>query len=156
MERLHGPTLTGVMCRVTALGSWVWLLPVTLLTMAALILLRRLRATLFVGLAVGGAEALQNLAKVVFGRPRPSLFPHLDHVTSAAYPSGHAAVSSALALALAAVLWHTRWRIAVVVGGAAYTLAVSFSRVYLGVHYPSDVLAAWLLSVAWVSLLWLL
>ena len=151
VQHLHGPLLTAVMRRVTALGSWVWLLPLTLFAMLALAAARRGRAALFVGLSVGGAEALQSLAKVVFGRPRPSVFPPLDHVTSAAYPSGHAAVSAALVLALVATLWRTPWRVPTAGLGAAFVLAVSFSRIYLGVHYPSDVLGGFAAAAAWTA-----
>jgi membrane-associated phospholipid phosphatase len=75
----------------------------------------------------------------------------LEHVTSAAYPSGHATVSCAFALALCIVFWRARSRSAVAAIAAANVLAVGFSRVYLGVHCPSDVLAGWLVAAAWAA-----
>lgn len=153
VELLHGPAVTSAMRGITLLGSWVFLLPVTLFAMAALFTLRRPRAALFIGTAVGIANLLQMALKHLFGRPRPAAFPHLERVSTFAYPSGHATVSAALALAVCVLLWRTRWRTTGVVIGASFVLTVSFSRIYLGVHNPSDVLAGWLLSGAWVALL---
>jgi undecaprenyl-diphosphatase len=79
------------------------------------------------------------------------VFPPLAHETSPSYPSGHALVSAAFALALVIIARETRWRWRVGAAASAYVLAVGFSRLYLGVHYPSDVLAGWCLAVAWAA-----
>ncbi len=70
-----------------------------------------------------------------------------------AFPSGHATGSFALATAVAVLAWPTRWRLAVIAGGALFVVAVGLSRLYLGVHFPSDILAGWCVALAWVALL---
>jgi membrane-associated phospholipid phosphatase len=153
VEHLHGPSLTGAIKAVTACGSLDLVAPLTFVAAVAAWLLRRPRAAALVVLAVAGAEVLQLGLKPLFGRPRPSVFPRLEHIGTAAYPSGHAIVSAALAFALVTICWKRPWRTTAACLGALYVLAVGFSRVYLGVHYPSDVLAGWLLAVAWVAAL---
>ncbi len=153
VERLHSPTATAVMRGVTLLGSRMFLLLAMLLAVAMLFLLRRPRTAVFLGTAVGVADLLRIGLKHVFGRPRPAVIPHLGRVSTFAYPSGHATVTAALALAVCVLLWRTRWRTAGAVLAVLFVVAVSFSRVYLGVHNPSDVLAGWLLSSAWTALL---
>jgi membrane-associated phospholipid phosphatase len=71
------------------------------------------------------------------------------------FPSAHAMAAAALAAAVGFLLWLTRWRWVVVGLGAAWALGMGWARMYLGVHYPSDVLAGWLGSVGWVSGLYL-
>jgi membrane-associated phospholipid phosphatase len=151
VKRLHDTTLTAVIKDVTALGSFAWVAPLAAAMAVAALLLRRPRATALVILAVTGGELLQLVLKRLFGRPRPSVFPPLEHIGNAAYPSGHALVSAALACALVAICWKSRWRALVAALAAVYVLGVGFSRLYLGVHYPSDVLAGWLLAATWVA-----
>jgi len=152
VEGLHGDVRDAVIHAVTQFGSWP---SITLLTVlaAALLLNRRPRAALFIVLAVAGAEMLEVTVKLLFGRPRPVVFTPLVHETSASFPSGHATVTAALTVAVCLVLWQTRARWAAVACGAAFVLLVSFTRVYLGVHYPSDLLAGWLVATTWVALL---
>jgi undecaprenyl-diphosphatase len=66
------------------------------------------------------------------------------------FPSGHAMQSMAVGAALVILLWETRWRYVALLLSASFVLAVGLSRIYLGVHYPSDILAGWAASVAWV------
>lgn len=118
------------------------------------LLLRRCRSeALFFGLAVGGAVALNNLVKVIFGRPRPALWESIAPAKFYSFPSGHAMGTAALAAALAFLLWPTPWRWPVLLASGLFALCVGFSRLYLGVHYPSDVLAGWVGSVGWVAVL---
>jgi membrane-associated phospholipid phosphatase len=151
VEHLHGPSLTRAIKLVTAFGSLGLVAPLTLVAAGAACLLRRLHAATLVVLAVAGAELLQLGLKPLFDRPRPTVFPRLEQIASGAYPSGHALVSASLALALVTICWKRPWRATVACPAAVYVLAVGFSRVYLGVHYPSDVLAGWLLAAAWVA-----
>lgn len=109
---------------------------------------RRWAISLLAG--VGGATAINMLLKVMFQRPRPLLWEPLVHESSYSFPSGHAMVSMALAATLVSWLWYTRWRYVAMAAGAAYVLTVGLSRVYLGVHYPTDIIAGWCVSLAWV------
>jgi membrane-associated phospholipid phosphatase len=151
VAHLHSHSLTTAIKAVTALGTVYWVAPLTGVAAIAAVVLGRPRAAALAVLAVAGAELLQLGLKQLFGRPRPSVFPQLEQITSAAYPSGHALVSASLAFALVAICWRRRWRVPVTVLATLYVLAIGFSRVYLGVHYPSDVLAGWLLAAVWVA-----
>ncbi|WP_019948928.1 phosphatase PAP2 family protein [Hymenobacter aerophilus] len=108
-------------------------------------------AVWFFALSVGGAMALNVAAKLLFGRPRPALWESIAPEKFYSFPSGHAMGSAALAAALAFLVWHTRWRWPVVIVGTLFALGVGLSRMYLGVHFPSDVLAGWFCSVGWVA-----
>jgi membrane-associated phospholipid phosphatase len=106
-------------------------------------------ATLFT-LGLGGAATLNLLAKLAFQRHRPDLWvsptPEFDY----GFPSGHAMGSMGLAVSLALIAWPTRWRWVALVLGVGFSLCVGFSRLYLGVHFPSDVVAGWAAAIAWV------
>ena len=105
----------------------------------------------FFGLSVGGALALNLLVKVVFARPRPALWLSLKPAFYYSFPSGHAMGSAAMAAALGFLLWRHRGRWLAWGLGPLFGLGVGWSRVYLGVHNPSDVLAGWAAAVAWVA-----
>ncbi|MGY3088693.1 membrane-associated phospholipid phosphatase [Hymenobacter sp. UYAg731] len=109
------------------------------------------RQAWFFGLSVGGAMALNLLVKVLFARPRPSLWLSLKPAFYYSFPSGHAMGAAAVATALGFLLWRHRGHWLAWVLGALFALAVGWSRVYLGVHFPSDVLAGWTGSVGWVA-----
>jgi membrane-associated phospholipid phosphatase len=68
------------------------------------------------------------------------------------FPSGHAMISCALAITIMILCWPTRWRRLAIIGGTIYFILVGISRLYLGVHYPSDVLGGWCVSIAWLYL----
>lgn len=102
-------------------------------------------------LALGGASLLSNLAssllKIGFARPRPDLIPHLDHVSNASYPSGHA-TSAAVVYLLLAALAPARWRAAAWALAGTMIVLNGFSRVMLGVHWPSDIVGGTMLGAA--------
>lgn len=100
---------------------------------------------------VGGAMAANIILKFLFHRDRPSLWQHAAE-KGFSFPSGHAMASAALATALVIIFWKTKYRWVVVATAALLTFLIGLSRLYLGVHYPSDVLAGWSVSVAWVVL----
>ena len=143
----------------TALGSLGVLLLITSLTVLYLVLRGNQRAAVFVIVAIVGAWSLSSLLKMGFGRPRPDLVPHITRVSSASFPSGHAMTAAATYMTLGALLarLERRFRVKLFLVGSAMliTLIVGISRVYLGVHWPTDVLAGWAAGAAWASLCWL-
>lgn len=155
VAQLHSDAVTTVMRALTFFGGFLGVAPLSLALAGALVVLRRRRDALFVIIVVGGAGILQYAAKLIFARPRPSVFPALVDVSTSSYPSGHAVTSASLGLALMVVCWNTRWRWPAIVAGAAFAFGVTFTRLYLGVHYPSDLLAGWCLAVAWATAVWL-
>jgi undecaprenyl-diphosphatase len=143
---------------ITALGGHVVLALVTLTVVAYLLLTRRRAAAAFVVVAVGGGMLLSMALKLGFERPRPDLVPHATRVYTASFPSGHSMLSASTYLTLGALLARVEkmWRVRVFLVGVAValTLIVGVSRIYLGVHWPSDVLAGWCGGAAWASLCW--
>lgn len=149
-----GPAWVEEMARdVTGLGGIGVL---TFLTLAAAVLLwlqRRRWTALYVLGAVGSGVTLSNAAKAFFDRPRPDLVPHGSLVYTASFPSGHSLMAAVVYLTLAALVARSfperRLRAYVVALAILVTLAVGASRVYLGVHWPTDVLAGWAAGGAW-------
>lgn len=139
-------------CRsLTQLGG-PWFVPVITMMIALVAWLRRYRGHALLLLAgVGGASMLSIVLKLFFARTRPDLWPSLVTETSFAFPSGHAIASSALAASIVAALWFTRWRVTALVAGVVYVLLIGFTRLYLGVHYPTDVIAGWMVGIGWVA-----
>jgi membrane-associated phospholipid phosphatase len=137
-------------------GAWV-LTPVVLTLTLALFVARRWRHALLLALAMSFEAALDGLLKHIVGRPRPALFEVLLHKAPGfGFPSGHAMAAGAFAGALVAICWRTPWRWPVAALGFMFALGVGASRVYIGVHYPSDVVGGWLAACVLVSTLCLL
>jgi undecaprenyl-diphosphatase len=143
---------------ITGLGGHPVLLLVTIATVIYLLLSGKRHAALLVLVAVGGGMLLSSLLKIGFARPRPDLVPHGARVYTASFPSGHAMLSAVTYLTLGALLARVeqRRRIKAFLLGVAIllTILIGLSRVYLGVHWPSDVLAGWCSGAAWASLCW--
>ncbi len=120
---------------------------------------RKRRMALFL-LAATSSGLLVSLAlKISFSRPRPDVVPHLSHVSTSSFPSGHSMLSAIVYLTLGSLLAAstTRRRLKLYVLTVALFLSalVGLSRVYLGVHYPTDVLAGWMAGIVWAILCWL-
>ena len=141
---------------MTALGGVTVLVLVTLSSIVYLVMARRPRMALLVLVSVVGAQLLSTALKHGFDRPRPELVPHGSYVYTASFPSGHAAMAAVTYLTLGALLARAQpeRRLKAFILGLAIliTLLVGFSRVYLGVHWPTDVLAGWTLGAGWAAL----
>ena len=152
------PWLREVGVDFTALGSIAVLLVMTAAVVGFLLLQRKRRMALLVTVSVAGGMLLNTGLKQVFARDRPSVVPHLREVTTPSFPSGHAAASAVVYLTLGALLAgyvKGRYTRAYVLAVAmALTALVGASRVYLGVHYPTDVLAGWSVGLMWALLCW--
>ena len=135
---------------ITRLGYEWGVVPGDFLLVAVLLVLRRWRGALFAAVALGGSGLLNVAAKQLFSRVRPDLWIPIAPEHNFSFPSGHAMGSITLAWVLVLLAWRTRWRWPVAVTAAGFVAAVGWSRVHLGVHYPSDILAGWTLATAWV------
>ena len=144
---------------ITGLGSTIVLVMVTAVTIFYLLLIGRWRTALLVLVTVGGGQILSSLLKLGIDRPRPDLVSHLVDVQTLSFPSGHAMMSAVTYLTLgsmlAGIVPGRATRIYVLGVAVLITLMVGVSRIYLGVHWPSDVLAGWCAGFAWAMLCWL-
>jgi undecaprenyl-diphosphatase len=138
------------MLGLSELGARFGVVPFSVLFGGWLLWRRRWRPALFFALSMLGVWGLEHVGKAVLARSRPSLWSSPAPEAWFGFPSGHAMAAAALAAALAVLAWPTPGRWWVMACGACFVLLVSASRIYLGVHYPSDVLAGWLASLAWV------
>ena len=153
-----GPPWVEEMIRdVTALGSYAFIIILLVAAIGYLLLIRKYGlALLLLGAELGGM-LLSNLLKAGFDRPRPDL-EHAARVFTTSFPSGHATLSAVTFLTLGALLTRVnadrRVKVYFLSVAVALTILVGASRVYLGVHYPSDVLAGWCIGSAWAILCW--
>jgi undecaprenyl-diphosphatase len=147
-----------VMRDFTALGGYAILTPLTCLTAIYLWIRDRPRVAMLVLLAVVGGVLLSSILKTYFARPRPDLVPHGSYVLTKSFPSGHAMMAAITYLTLGAVMAEAEkkrtLRIFFLGLGILATLVVGISRVYLGVHWPTDVLAGWCAGAAWALCCW--
>ncbi len=152
-----GPAWTVQVARdLTAFGGAVGLGLVTGVVAGYLFLQRRYGLLGFVLLSVGSGTVLSLVLKTLFQRPRPQIVPHLTDISTASFPSGHSMLSSVTYLTLAALLARVvpdlRTKVYFLLVAPFLVLLIGVSRVYLGVHYPTDVLAGWCLGSVWALL----
>lgn len=144
---------------ITSLGGYPILVALIAAVAGYLLVVRKYGPALFVVLSTGLGTAVSQLLKVLYERPRPDLVEHLDVIHTASFPSGHATMSAIVYLTLAALIVRlvekTSVRVYVMSVAVLVAVAVGLSRIYLGVHWPSDVAAGWALGAAWASLSWL-
>lgn len=146
---LATPALDRFFVGISAAGYASGVVPFDVVLVLILAWKRRPREALFAALAIVGALLLNLGAKYGFARMRPALWESITPLTTYSFPSGHAMGSATLACVLIALAWRTRWRWPVAVAMTLFAFAVGVSRVYLGVHYPSDILAGWSAAGAW-------
>lgn len=144
---------------ITALGGVAVLTLLTLLVATFMALRRLWHAAWLLLAAVGSGILVSTVLKAAFERPRPDLVPHGSYVSTASFPSGHSMMAAVVYLTLGALLARVepdrRVKAFVLTAAVLLALLVGVSRVYLGVHWPTDVLAGWTVGAGWALLLWL-
>jgi len=143
---------------LTALGGVAILTILTFGVVIFLFLQGTTRAAYFVTIAISGGVLLGTLLKSFFSRPRPDLVPHLSYVYTTSFPSGHSLNAAVVYLTLGVLLARLQQqrilKIYIMAVAAFVTIAVGISRVYLGVHWPTDVLGGWTAGAVWALLCW--
>lgn len=155
---LVGPQWVEEMVRdITALGSYAFIVIVLVASVGYLLLVRKYALAMVLIAAELGGILMSNLLKIGFDRPRPDI-EHAARVFTPSFPSGHATLAAVTFLTLGALLTRTnpdqRVKLYFIAVAVFLTVIVGSSRVYLGVHYPSDVLAGWCIGSAWAILCW--
>jgi undecaprenyl-diphosphatase len=144
---------------ITALGSSIVLGLITVIACGFLALGGKTHMAVFVCVSVSGGLTAASLLKEVFQRPRPDLVPYAVYVSGTSFPSGHSMMSAVTFLTLGALLARSQKRKLLkayfLLLAALLTVMVGLSRVYLGVHWPTDVLAGWIAGAVWALLCWL-
>lgn len=148
---LAGPALDRFFIFVSAIGYQWGVVPVDIALTIGLLVARRWREATFAGVSLAGSALLNMATKQFFQRNRPTLWESIAPEHTFSFPSGHAMGSATLAMVVLLLCWHTRARWPVAALAALFALTVGASRIYLGVHYPSDILGGWTAGIAWVS-----
>jgi len=145
---------------MTSLGSVIVVVIATAAVAGYLFLAHKPGVAWLMLLAVGGGIALNNLLKLVFARPRPKVVTSSARVFTTSFPSGHATLSAIAYLTIGALLSRAAPTAAVslylLILAVFLTVLIGFSRIYLGVHYPTDILAGWCIGAAWAIFCWAL
>lgn len=145
---------------ISALGGATVIILLALLYSGHLLLQGRWQRVLLLAVTIAGGHGLSHSLKAVYGRERPSVVPHLAYVDSHSFPSGHSLSSSVIYLTMGALLAQSakRRREKVYLMSIAFALIflIGASRVFLGVHYPTDVLAGWSAGTAWALACWII
>ena len=161
-HNLHQPVgpewLTLAMHDITSLGGGTVLIIITIFVVGFLILQKNYSAMwLILAATIGGAMVGLGLKELI-GRERPPIIFHLVYVNTLSFPSGHSMMSAVVYLTQATLLSHIQHKrsikIYIIIIALILTFLIGISRIYLGVHYPTDVLAGWSLGVAWALLCW--
>lgn len=148
--KFSSPLLNTLIPILTELGGLIGVVTLTAGAAALFASRGRWKRAAMLVLAVGGASALNLILKAIFARSRPDLWDHIVTELSYSFPSGHAMASMSLGAGLVVALWDTKFRTIALIGSIAYVIIIAFTRLYLGVHYPTDILAGWTVSLAWV------
>lgn len=156
-----GPPWMEEMARdISALGGFTWITFATIVIAIYLWIDDKFRMALFLIAATASGALLSLVLKSFFARPRPDLVPHLSQVFTSSFPSGHSMIAAVVYLTmgslLASVISNRTLKVYVLGVAVMLTTAVGLSRVYLGVHYPTDVLAGWMAGLVWALACWMI
>jgi undecaprenyl-diphosphatase len=158
-QPLGPPWLLEAMRDITSLGSTVVLALIFILVVVYLLIARKWATAVLVSIAVIGGQTISTVIKLAVERPRPELPEWAPRVVTASFPSGHAMLSAVTYLTIGALLARVELRPALrvylVSAAVLLTILVGVSRVYLGVHWPTDVLAGWSVGSAWALICWM-
>lgn len=143
------PSLDRLAKLITPLGVYQGVVPATATIALVLLYRKRWRSLTYLLITLGGSALINRTAKAVFHRIRPALWESIAPHADFAFPSGHAMSSMSFVAALIILTWGTRWSWIVGTVGIGFVGAIAWTRLYLGVHFPSDILAGWMVSLAW-------
>lgn len=156
MHGLASPLLDTGFVWITKMGYQWGVIPLDVLIVVVLLARRRWREACFAAMAFVGSALLNLSSKQFFQRDRPNLWESIAPESTFSFPSGHAMGSMTLAATLVLLAWPTRWRWLLIAVGSGFVILVGASRLYLGVHYPSDILGGWCAALVWVIGIYLL
>ncbi len=153
LEALHSianPFFDALFITMTTVGGVLGVITISIGIAYLFFNRRRYTDLLFYLASVGGATITNAILKAAFHRDRPSLWNQVLVEHSFSFPSGHAMASAAIATCFTLMYWHTPKRWLVLTLGIIGVVLISTSRLYFGVHYPSDIIAGWSVSIVWV------
>lgn len=152
INMLSNRTLDGFVVATTDIG-YIWFVGLAAVIILLLCIKRHAyRSALIAAVGLTGSALINILLKLLFQRDRPALWERLVTENSYSFPSGHAMASASLAAVIIVLLWPTKWRYPSIIAASAYVLYVAFTRLYLGVHYPTDIIAGWLVAGMWIAI----
>lgn len=133
---------------IVKFGEFWVIFVIPIATLLIVMIRQKWRSLIYMLITLPGSLVIKDTAKEMIQRSRPQFWqsstPH-----SYSFPSGHTMVTTTVVMVLVILLWQTRWRWLILLVGILLVLAISWTRLYLGVHYPSDMIAAWMVSIAW-------
>lgn len=156
-QTIH-PSIVRFAATFTQLGIYWVVIPLTVIISLFLIYRKKWNQARYLMITMLGSAIISPIVKILLHRERPQLWQssYYSLPKDYSFPSGHAMWSMTLVLALVILTWGSRWSWLLILGGGLFVLVIAWTRLYLGVHFPSDIIAGWLLSLAWavtVSLL---
>ena len=153
INSFSSPVLDSFFVAFTQLGGVIVVAAVAIALFVFFLYKKLYSKALLIALGIGGVALMNLILKTIFERARPDLWTWIVAESNFSFPSGHSSASAALALCVIVLLWNTKWRRAALIGGGVYIVLIGLSRLYLGVHYPTDILGGWLLGAVWVGLM---
>jgi len=159
LQKIHATQcleLDAIAIALTQLGRSRVIIAIAFLIILFLVWRKNWQGARYLLITVASSGFVNLLAKLLFHRDRPSLWQSPISELSFSFPSGHAMLSMTLVVALTLLVPRNSWRSLFLFCGVMLAIAIGWTRLYLGVHYPSDILGGWALAIAWVMAISLL